>query len=276
MKKDNQIYYVKDHILAWHDYTDRAITNSFHLHSDYEIYFFIQGNVNYFVEQSSYKLQRGNLLNFNSKEIHRAVNLTDTPYERIIIYFKPQMIKQFCTDHSNLLACFENRKQGENNTTLLDTNKSNYFISTAMQLIHYMNSDSYGSDLMALTYLIQILVMVNETFLSKKQTISSILSPKVTPVLQYIDSHLTSNLSLDLLSKELSMDKYYLSHLFKKHTGSTIYQYILTKRIALAKQLLQEGNNVTDTCLMSGFNDYSNFIRTFKKATGMSPGNFEK
>lgn len=276
MKKTNQIKYIKDDILPEYSYSDTAISNSFHLHSNYEMYLFIQGNVNYFVEQSSFKLQKGNLLIFNSKEIHRAVSLTDAPYERIVIHFNPQMIKQFCTNQTNLLACFEDRKLGENNITLLDTNKSNYFISTAMQLNHYVNNESHGSDLLALTYLIQLLVMVNETFSSKKQTITSILSPKITPVLQYIDSHLTSNLSLDLLSKELSMDKYYLSHLFKKHTGSTLYQYILTKRIALAKQLLQEGNNVTDTCLMSGFNDYSNFIRTFKKATGMSPGNFEK
>lgn len=276
MKKQNRIDYIKDDILATHDYTDKAITNAFHLHSKYEMYFFIQGNVNYFVEQSCFKLQKGHLLIFNNKEIHRSVNLTDTPYERITIHFNPQMVKQFCTEQTNLLACFENRMHGKDNIIRFDPNKSNYFISTAMQLIHFMNSNSHGNDLLSLTYLIQLLVMVNETFSSKKQTTTSILSPKVVPILQYIDLHLTDKLSLDLLSKELSMDKYYLSHLFKKNTGSTLYQYILTKRIVLAKQLLQEGNSVTDTCELAGFNDFSNFIRTFKKATGMSPGCFAK
>lgn len=261
-------------ISASHSYTEKALNNEFHLHNTYEIYFFINGNVNYFVEQSCYKLQKGNLLIFNSQEIHKAVSLSDTPYERIIINFQPQIIRSLCTDTTNLLACFENHEIGTNNITLMDVNKSNYFISTAMQLIHCLESDTYGCDLLPLSYLIQLLVMINETFLDKRQTMTSIISPRILPILQYIDTHLTDRLSLDYLSKVLSIDKYYLSHLFKQNTGSTVYQYILMKRIALAKQLLLQGRSVTEACEQAGFNDYSNFIRTFKKATGISPGNF--
>jgi YesN/AraC family two-component response regulator len=274
MQPNHHYEYIRDNISATHGYTEKALNNEFHLHSRYEIYFFIQGNVNYFVEQSCYKLHKGNLLIFNSQEIHRAVNLTDTPYERITIHFEPQLIRQFCTDQTNLLSCFENRKAGANNITLLDVSKLNYFMSTAMQLIHYMDRNTFGSDLLPLTYLIQLLVMVNESFSDKKQTMTSIISSKIIPILQYIDSHVTEGLSLDYLSKVLSIDKYYLSHLFKQNTGITIYQYILMKRIVLAKQLLLEGVSVTETCQLAGFNDYSNFIRTFKKATGISPGNF--
>jgi AraC-like DNA-binding protein len=274
MKQKFQYEHIYEKIVASHTYTEKALNNEFHLHNSYEIYFFINGNVNYFVEQSSYKLQKGNLLIFNSQEIHKAVSLSDTPYERITIHFHPQLIKPLCTETTNLLACFENREIGVNNITLLDVNKSNYFISTAMQLIHHLESDTYGSDLLPLTYLIQLLVMINETFLDKKQTMASIISPKILPILQYIDTHLTDSLSLDYLSKVLSIDKYYLSHLFKQNTGSTVYQYILMKRIALAKQLLLQGRSVTEACQQAGFNDYSNFIRTFKKATGSSPGNF--
>jgi AraC-like DNA-binding protein len=48
------------------------------------------------------------------------------------------------------------------------------------------------------------------------------------------------------------------------------------KRIALAKQYLIEGYNVSESCELSGFNDYSNFIRTFKNITGYSPTNYLK
>jgi AraC-like DNA-binding protein/quercetin dioxygenase-like cupin family protein len=254
--------------------TDKAMHNEFHLHNSYEIYFFIQGNVNYFVEQSSYQLQKGNLLIFNNQEIHKAVNLTDTPYERITIHFQPKLIQSLCTDKTDLLACFHNHDVGVNNITLLDTNKSNYFISTALQLIHHLENDTYGSDIMSITYLVHLLIMVNEIFENENPMMKSILSPKIIPILQYIDSHITEDLSLDIISKVMSMDKYYLSHLFKQNTGSTVYQYILAKRIALSKQLLKQGKSVTETCEQSGFNDYSNFIRTFKKATGISPGTF--
>lgn len=263
-----------DNIVASHDFTKKAFTSEFHLHNGYEIYFFLNGDVNYFVEQSCYKLQKGNLLIFNNKEIHKAVNLSDSSYERIVIHFKPELLQHICTEKTNLLDCFENRETGVNNIALLDVNRSNFFISTAKQLIHHLETDSYGSDLLSLSNVIQLLVMVNETFSNKNQYITSIISPKILPVLQYIDLNLTENLSLDYLSNKLTISKYYLSHLFKENTGSTVYQYILLKRIALAKQLLLGGMNVTEACQQAGFTDYSNFIRTFKNATGISPGNF--
>ena len=67
-----------------------------------------------------------------------------------------------------------------------------------------------------------------------------------------------------------------MSHLFKRETGSTIFQYILVKRIAMAREFLSMGTSVAETCVQSGFGDYANFIRTFKKITGYSPGHFKK
>lgn len=274
MKQNFEYTHMGEDLYASHSCTNTALNNEFHLHNNYEIYYFMGGNVNYFVEQACYKLQKGNLLIFNSQEIHKAVNLPDTPYERITIHFNAQIVKPFCTKDTNLLACFENRMIGTNNITLLDSSKSNFLITSAMQIINNLENKRYGSDVLPLSYLIQLLVMINETFIDTKQIMASIISPKILPILQYIETHLTDELNLDYLAKEMSLDKYYLSHLFKQNTGSTVYQYILTKRIALAKQLLLEGTSVTETCQLTGFNDYSNFIRTFKKATGVSPGNF--
>ena len=192
------------------------------------------------------------------------------------IHVKPQLIAPICTDKSNLLSIFENRKIGENNIALLDASQSAYYMTTAMQLIQKLNKDDFGSDVLPLTYLIQILVLIHEIYSNKIQNMDSIISPKILSTLQYIDLHLTDNLSLDRISEALSIDKYHLSHMFKEKTGSTLYQYILLKRIALAKELLLKGKSVTETCHLSGFNDYSNFIRTFKNATGISPGNFRK
>lgn len=274
MRESYNYEHFQNNITAGHVYSSQVINNEFHLHNSYEIYFFLQGDVNYFVEQSCYKLQKGNMLIFNSQEIHKAVSLSDIPYERIVIHFNPQIIEPLCTEKTDLLHCFHNHETGQNNITLLDENMTNHFLSNALQLISNLEKDAYGSDVLPVTYLVQLLVMINNIFHDKKQTMTSILSPKILPLLQYIDTHLTENLSLDYLSEIMSLNKYYLSHLFKQNTGSTVYQYILAKRIALSKQLLLQGKSVTQVCELSGFNDYANFIRTFKKATGISPGSF--
>lgn len=274
MKENYRYDFFHEDISAAHGYSEKAMNNEFHLHNSYEIYLFLKGNVNYFVGQACYKLEKGNLLIFNSQEIHKAVILTDTTYERITIHFKPELIQRLCTDKTDLLACFHNHEAGHNNIALLDSNELKFFVSTATQLIHKLELDEYGSDLLPLSYLIQLLVMLNDIYSSKKLTLASIISPKIQTTLQYIDLHLTDTISLDSLSKDLSFDKYYLSHIFKQETGSTLYQYILMKKIALAKQLLLNGSSVTEACQQAGFNDYSNFIRTFKKITGHSPSNF--
>lgn len=63
---------------------------------------------------------------------------------------------------------------------------------------------------------------------------------------------------------------------FKKYTGLTLREYIADLKIEEAKKLLLSGENVSDACCKSGFSDYSNFIRTFTKATGLSPGKYAK
>jgi AraC-like DNA-binding protein len=71
-------------------------------------------------------------------------------------------------------------------------------------------------------------------------------------------------------------DKYYLLHQFKLYTGYTIHQYVQQKRLITAKLLLKEGKSAMEACEESGFGDYANFIRAFKKAFGVPPGRYRK
>lgn len=263
-------------IICNHSISIESKNQEFHLHNGYEIYLFLRGNVNYFVEQAAYKLKRGNLLIFNNKEIHRPTFLSKEPYERIVIHFLPQVAEKMSTSKTNLLDCFLKREIGTNNITLFTENQLNCFLELAYKLIGATSSNGYADDILANSYLAEILVMINRIYQINTEVEKHQISIKIQHILAYINLNLTSNLSLDTLEKRFATDKYYLSRLFKKETGSTIYNYILVKRIALAKQLLSEGKNVTETCILSGFNDYSNFIRTFKKVTGYSPNKYSK
>ena len=62
-------------VAAGHALSRKASNPDFHIHNNYEIYIFLQGHVNYFVEQSCYQLKRGDILIFNNQEIHTVVNL---------------------------------------------------------------------------------------------------------------------------------------------------------------------------------------------------------
>ncbi|MEW9700829.1 helix-turn-helix domain-containing protein [Paenibacillus sp. SI8] len=261
-----------------------AVTNDpgpldFHQHHDlYEIYFFLTGDVHYFIEKQVYPLQYGDLLIMHSNELHRPnFQSKQQRYENIVIHFNPKLMEAFSSPQFNLLDCFDNRVRGEQNRMRLSPQQ----IDDIMKLYERMDVHSRpqaraGAEVLYVSAFTELLVFINRVFQSQgKQEELSMIPDKLSSLLTYIDENLDQDLSLEVLEHVVFMNRSYLCRLFKKHTGSTIHEHILFKRIAKAKLLLREGCTVTDACQQAGFNDYSNFIRTFKKAVGLPPRQYQ-
>ncbi|MNM90644.1 Bifunctional transcriptional activator/DNA repair enzyme AdaA [compost metagenome] len=120
------------------------------------------------------------------------------------------------------------------------------------------------------------MIMINLAFQNESAERPHNIMPKLlSEITRLIETHITDTVTLRLLSEKLFLNGTYISRKFKDYTGLTLQQYLVDKRIALAKQYLTEGKSVTDTCYLSGFKNYSNFIRSFTKQTGISPGKFK-
>ena len=260
------------------DFTTSEIAGNveFHMHNRHEIYYLLDGYVQYFVENVCYTLSPGDLILFSSNEIHKAINMSKEPFSRLVIHINPDFVQQYCTPSTNLLSCFH-RKPGVGNLVSLEVAEQEELLRLARSFKQYLTlPDTYGSDILAATYFFQILVLINHAW-SRTSSRSAIPTPhRVQAIMDYVDQHLTEPLTLDSIAAALSLDKYYLSHLFKSETESSIFQYVLVRRVALAKQLLSQGHTVSEACHLAGFNDYSNFIRSFKQITGYTPGQFKR
>lgn len=257
--------------------TSMAAGNTeFHIHNQDEIYFLIDGNVQYFVENVCYTLAPGSLILFSPEESHKALNMNNTPFTRLVIHINPDFVQQYSTPETNLLSCFH-RKPGFDNLIILTEEEQKQLLSLARTMLHHINqSGSYGSDILATACFLQLLILVNTAWKRTSQH-SAIPAPhRIQAIMDYVDQHLSEDLTLDSIAAALSLDKYYLSHLFKSETESSIFQYVLVRRVAFAKQLLAKGHTVAEACHLSGFNDYSNFIRSFKRITSFTPGQFKK
>ncbi|MDR6549226.1 AraC family transcriptional regulator [Paenibacillus qinlingensis] len=249
----------------------------FHLHKGCEIFFLIRGDVNYFVEKTVYPLQYGDLIITNEHEIHKPALTTDAMYERVTIEFNPALLAYFQTETLLPLQCFYNRPLGENNKISLTEQETSSLVDLFHKYDYTNKHPSAGDTLLKLGYLLEIISLVQRYFETNNEKELGVGLPvRLTPILAYLNQHLAEDLSLELLEKKFYISRYHLSRLFKKHTGSTIHEYIVYKRIALAKKLLKDGANVTEACLGSGFNDYTGFLRMFKKKAGVLPKHYAK
>lgn len=249
----------------------------FHLHEGYEIYFLISGDIHYFVEKKIYPLQYGDLIFTNNREIHKPSFRSNKLYERICLEFHPSMVRPFCTPDLDLLGCFTNRANGEKNKLTLTPRQTEEMLVLFHRIERLTADDRKGSDLLRLGCVIELLVRINRLFLNiPPEPELTNIPDKLAPVLDYIDTHLDSDLSLEMMEKTFYLNRFYLSKLFKGSTGSNLHNYILYKRIASAKQLLSDGVSVSQACTRSGFNDYSNFLKQFKKTVGVSPGQYKR
>lgn len=250
--------------------------SNFHTHNYYEIFLLIEGNIHYYVNQSCFHMKSGDLLVVNKNVIHKAINLTNEPFRRLVIHIHPDLIRKFSTLHTNLYHCFH-LGNGANQSISLSSDEYEDLQQLGTKLVSLQEElRSYGKDVYGELLLIDILIKVNQQYRKVNPKAKQPSQGRIKDIMTYIDAHLTDELTLDGIAHAVSIDKYHLSHIFKQETQSTIFQYIVAKRVSYAKELMQQGHTVTEACQSSGFNDYTNFIRTFKKVTGYTPGKYRK
>ena len=98
----------------------------------------------------------------------------------------------------------------------------------------------------------------------------------VQMVMEHIQSFYHQKLSVASIAASLGLNRCYLSDLFKKKTGMSIREYILTTRIYASKQYLLKGHSVKEAALQSGFSDVSNYIKHFVRQNNVTPTQFRK
>lgn len=247
----------------------------YHYHDAYELFLLLNGNVNYYIESLEMQIERGSLILINPYVFHCRGSYKGNFYERIVINIKEPYIKTTSSEKTNMADCFFSHPSSKSSLLKLNEQQITEFIIIAQRLSKEIESNEYGSDILVDSYMKQILVMVNR--ISKNQKIdcvTNLMPSLVSNVIAYIEENITEEISLDILSDCFHYNGTYLSRCFKNITGITLQQYIIQKRITLAKKYLFEGYSSKDACFLSGFNDYSNFSRTFKKQTGLSPKEF--
>lgn len=228
-----------------------------HMHSDYEIFCFLSGDAEYVVEGNSYRLHRGDIVLMRPSEAHRIRFLSDKAYARITLNFYPRSKK--------LLAPFDDRPLGE-------LNHYPSVLFPELHPAHYMREIyKSGSDEIQSAYLTVLLKEISEQFDSLKQIEGASELNISADIIKYINKHIADDLSLQGLSERFFISKSQLNRNFRHIIGSTVWEYIMGKRLLLAKEQIENGGNPTKIFLECGFKDYTAFYRAYRAKFGFPP-----
>lgn len=95
---------------------------------------------------------------------------------------------------------------------------------------------------------------------------------------RYIDEHLGEKIGLNEICNEFFLSKNAVYRLFHDEFHSTVNDFIITKRLKRAQELLrsEQDFNITQIASFCGFSDYNYFIRLFKRQVGITPLQFRK
>ncbi len=232
-----------------------------HSHDKWELYFFINGDTEFVVNDFSQKLQKNDLIIIKPQEMHYPKLKYPHPqiYESIIIDFSESALPK------DLILLLRSR----------ETLYRLPFDSPIIGLLRNLTElpDIYGAD-DACLYVKNILELIILT-LKYTQTVQEDkekISDKIfSDILRYIDAHLSDGISLSSVANAFYISPSWLAHSFKIYMGIPLMQYVNRKKMLYAQNLLDSGIPAMKVAEKLSYDNYSTFYRLYKKHMQRNP-----
>ena len=233
--------------------------------SDYPfftVHFILDGCGFFHVAGKDYLLKKGDAFLISAGEEHLYRNYSQEPLSLLWIELSPSA----CTE------LFQYFKTNEVHT--IEALYTEIPIATLIKIQQRLREDSSVSpfDLSAMYYSFLVQLMESVSVVPKRD-----LPPLVTETLHYINQHLTEDIQICTLSKNLHVSHTYLTRTFRQYMGTAPLSYVNLKRLEYACHLLlHTTHSCEEIADKIGYYDASHFHRMFKKQFGCSPTAYRK
>lgn len=242
---------------------------SCHIHSVYEVYYFVSGDADLKVEGRIFKMTPHSLLIIPPNVLHGIQVNSRNDYVRYCLYITPQDLipermylltdiipdisaptQELLYEHTEafrLEQFFYNLKQLENQPEDVRATFEPIFIETLVAQLNLLCRTLHPSHA------------------------SHNATENIGAIISYLNLNLTAPLTLDSIADHFFLSKNYLNRTFKEAIGTTVMDYLRYKRAVLARQLILNGETATNAALLAGFSDYSTFYRNYIKYMNTPP-----
>ena len=236
-----------------------------HTHNHLELFFIVGGKGQFLIEDRLYPVDINNLVMINPNVPHTEVSLNAQPLEYIVLGIEGIELaaSETCDGQFSILDHYESAE-----------------ISGCLRnILREMELKNPGYEDICQAYMeILIIRLMRTTSLAvptEPQTVST--NRQCAAVRRYIDLHFKEALTLEQLADEGHMNKFYLSHAFKKEYGISPINYMISKRIEESKYLLAETDlSMSQIAQLLGFSSLSYFSQVFRRTQGVSPKEYRQ
>lgn len=253
------------------------------IHPYYEFYFLVSGDITYYVSDVAYQLKPGDAMLIPPYTEHEGFISTQKsiPYERYVLWLNPDFLNRLSSAKTGLVFPFENDNPYSTHFSMMPDMKI-VITSLLEHILSESLSNEYGADLLTNSHIIELFVhlsrikLFQRNFYNKYIIASSTAAPIMVEILEYINQYIYETLLIDDIATHFFLSRSHLSKIFKESIGMSLHQFIIKKKLFLAKQDLLSGMTVQSICEKYSFGNYSSFFRAFKAEFGLSPRDLKK
>jgi len=240
-------------------------------------YYFIKGSGNIKVEGKSYDICKGDLVLVNPSELYRCEIFDNVFHERFVLRVNHSILDNFSDDAIELISPFYKRVKGIGNLIPAKINEETGIKMLFEEIFTLAKAKSPCKNVLAVCKTVELLSRLSGLILPDRETKNlKKENPIINDVLLFLNNNFREDISVISVAKTFNLSESYLSHLFKEYVGISIWNYIVYKRLNYFNDLICNNYSINEAYLMSGFQNYSNFFRLYKKYMNMTPSEFKQ
>jgi len=248
---------------------------------DFPLHFHPELELNLVLNSSGKRIIGDSIMEYNSSDL--VLIGANTPHTWIGAEGKAQVVTiQF---HQNFLAPESlNKKLMLSINEMLERSKRGILFSEETiqrlkpRILELSETQDFDSLLKFLSILYDLSIARNTKMLASHSYVDYYRiskSRRIEKVNNYVQKNLNQKITLNKVAEMVNMSETAFSHFFKKSTNTSFTDYVNDLRLGHAARLLTETEmTISEICFDSGFNNVSNFNRTFKKKIGFTPSGF--
>jgi len=251
-----------------------------HLHDLYEVVYIHEGKGTFFIDQSLYEKEPGDLFLIPGNTIHRSFPSATEPIVSSAIFFAPSLVTTATLSHEyEPIKCFDIARKTKHYKVVLPETVKLRIEAAIDQMGRELNEKTPGYCQALWLQLQQLLLELYRHPALKANTLpgASLVPQWIQIALHDINSNPLQCGGLAELSEKACVSAGHFSRVFKQVTGMNVTDYVNAKRIAKAKELLLASDDTIESIAQQcGFQGMRHFYQLFMRLTGETPKRYRR